>query len=296
MKNISRNLVLTVMLIPSVVLAAETELPQTTINKINDEFIDNYQINLSCSKGVAYPQVRLFAKGKNIYMLRDSNSSVGYSVAELKEPKSGEYYHSGGMRFFSSNLANTTDFYISAETLKKGEGELTVVLYRDIYKCDATLNTWPVSSAERAVEREIQAVVGAQKIEELKLQMLAILERAIHQRLMLDFKPPTTVPATSKAIYRITVSQKDGVIGSSVPVELSQDVSFNAEAANALKNLKSMNDLDLDKEAMKPIFKQMDEIGMSPDAIFFRNDSPLIVYIELNMTGEFVPVPKELRR
>ncbi|NVK01432.1 MAG: hypothetical protein HWE12_07810 [Oceanospirillaceae bacterium] len=280
-----------ILIVPPLALSAETDLPQTSIKKINEDFLDNYQVKLSCSRGVAYPQVDLFAKGENIFMLRDSNSSVGYSVAELREAGSGEYYHSGGMRFSSSNLANTNDFYISAETLKKGEGELTVVLYRDIYKCDAKLDTWSVNAAERAVEREIQAV-----IEELKLKMLAILERAVHQKLIQDFNPPTTAPATSKAIYRINISKKDGLIGSIVPLELSQDVSFNSEATRTLKHLKPMEDLELDKEASKLVYEQMEQTGMNPDSVFGVDDSPVTLYIELNMTGEFVPVPQELRR
>jgi len=299
MYNLGRSVLLSALIVPPLALSAETELPQTSINKINEDFLKNYQINLSCSRGVAYPQVDLFAKGENIFMLRDSNSSFGYSVAELKEPKSGEFYHSGGMRFFSSNLANTNDFYISAETLKKGEGELTVVLYRDIYKCNAKLDTWSVSAAERTVEREIQAVVEAQKMEKLKVllqfELLTIIERAVHRKVILDFQPPPTARSTSRAIFRFKISRKDGVIGSFVPVKLSLDVSFQIAAQNALEQLNSLNDLELDDVEFESMYKQMEQAGMDPSLVF-RNESPLTGYVELNMTGDFVPVPQEFRR
>ena len=222
MYNLGRSVLLSALIVPPLALSAEAELPQTSIKKINEDFLDNYQINLSCSRGVAYPQVDLFASGKNIYMLRDSNSSVGYSVAELKESKSGEYYHSGGMRFFSSNLANTNDFYISAETLKKGEGELTVVLYRDIYKCDAKLDTWAVSAAEDAVnvavekirlEAEEKARAEAKRInveaalssEERNNDVLNEIRSYIRMRLQLAWRIPSTARNGMSAVVAINL-------------------------------------------------------------------------------------------
>lgn len=331
MVEINKSLVFTMLFIPSAILAAETELPQSTINKINKQFLDDYQINLSCSKGVAYPKVMLFAKGRNIFMLRDSNSSIGYSEAELQELEPGEYYHSEGMRFINTGLGNANDFYISAETLQKGEGELTAVLYRDIFKCDATLNTWSVSAAERAVARERSAVEEAKRKEterkeqlrlemqrnrvtrsascgeellrqlpsddlDLKQQMLNLMECAVHQKLIQNFLVPETSRPNSKAVYKIKISKVDGSVVAAVPVELSQDISFNIEAAQALKRLNSMDDLELDEAVMESLAAKMEKAGRSPDEVFGGEDEPLVVYVELNMTGEFVPVPKKLRR
>lgn len=280
--------------------AAEVNLPQATIDKINQDFLDRYQINLDCSKGVASPQIKFFAKGKNVYMLRDSNSSLGFSVAELKEVKSGEYYHEEGLRFFTGNIANTTDFFMSAETLKKGEGELTVILYRDIYKCDAKLGTWAVEQAIGDVKKEKDALLNLEKrgaeAETIKGEFMRLIEQAVHRSVVASFIPPVGVKDDVRVTYKMVIRQSDGVVASLAPIELSQSVDFNAKAAEAFKSLQKLEQLKFDERAMEKLFERATAADLDEEDVFGRKGENIVVYIQLNGSGSFVPVPDNLRR
>lgn len=289
------------LLIVSVSLhAAEVNLPQATIDKINQDFLDRYQVNLDCSKGVAFPKVQLFAASRNVYMKRDSNSTLGFSVAELKEVEAGEYYHEEGLRFFTSNLANMSDFFVSSETLAKGEGELTVILYRDIYKCDAKLGTWAVERAIGDVKREKDALLNLEKrgaeAETIKGEFMRLIEQAVHKSVVASFIPPVGVKDDVRVTYKMVIRQSDGVVASLAPIELSQSVDFNAKAAEAFKSLQKLEQLKFDERAMEKLFDRATAADLDMEDVFGSKVEDIVVYIELNSSGSFVPVPENLRR
>lgn len=295
-----------VLLMVSVSLhAAEVNLPQATIDKINEDFLDRYQINLDCSKGVAYPQIKFFAKGKNVFMLRDSNSSIGYSVAELKEAKAGEYYHEKGFRFFTGNIANTTDFFISSETLKKGEGELTVILYRDIYKCDAKLNTWSVERAIQDVQdekgAEVEREAATAVADMMASKVISIMEKAIHKELTAHFLPPAGASDDVRVIYKLTASkQLKGKFNSVTAIELSQNLEFNTRAAEAFNSIHDLTGIKPDVAALDELDKVKQQFPVlqknaGKAALEARLNDGFTFYIELNASQTFVPVPEKFR-
>lgn len=281
------------LIVSSSLQAADVKLPQDTIDKINSDFLDSYHINLECNKGVASPQIKLFAKNERLYMLRDSNSSIGTYVAELREIESNEYYHEEGMRFREANIANTSDFFISSETLKKGEGELTVILYRDIYKCDAKLNSWSVQRAIQDVQDEKESLLN---IEKLKGEYMGLIEQAVHNSVITALTTPEGLRQDERAIYKLEINKSDGKIASVTSIELSQSAGFNAAALTAIHSLQSLQDIEFDEIAVKNFKERTIAADLSSSDILGEDSGNFVLYIELNAKRRFVSVAEEFRR
>ena len=234
--------------------AAEVKLPQATIDKINQDFLDSYEIELYCSQNVASPKFTFFAAGEYVYLLRDSNSNWGTSVAKLSQVEYGKYIHEEGMAFQDNELLPTTDIWISSETLSKGEGELSAVLYGDLYKCDAKISTLIVQDVVNAISIESAKLVKAQKPKRTESKSLSVnseaVARVIHDQAIPLFDPQPVFANSPEAVFNVTFSGKFGAVTNVKKHSSSGDWYFDYHAELALKSLTNIQNFFRD---VKPL-------------------------------------------
>jgi hypothetical protein len=275
------------LLVTSAALAAN--LPDDAVDDINDEFLDRYQVNYSCTKDRSSPTYELFSAGDALYLLRDSNSSLGYSIAELRDVDFGEFYHEEGLRYLTTGLESRTDFYVSKETLRQGSGELSVVLFGELFKCDATTSSYLVSDIDRMIEQKIAAL--SFDSQGFVSDFNRIVERTIFDWVMQEMRIPTDVRPEARAIFKFTSDfDSDGEVEFQ-SLLLSEDVQFNRRAFEAIGRLTSMDQLSALDEKLEPLMakapRDLEPSDVFPDVFEF--------YVEINATNEFVPVGRAWR-
>ncbi len=115
----------------------QTQKPVDIANK-NIEYLKNTHIEMECSKGLNSVNLVLFNSKQNLYLYRDSNSNMGTQIAayELDGTAVTELIEDRGLIFQQYSVNRVNDFYISSETLKKGKGKITAIIYNEFYSCD----------------------------------------------------------------------------------------------------------------------------------------------------------------
>ena len=122
-------------------LAIETE-NKPTIKEKNKSYIDQLYISVDCSKGLNSVTLKLFVSGGSIYLYRDSNSEMGTHFADHINNKENDevLILDSGIYFQEYKVNRIIDFFLSTETLKKGTGEITAIIYNEFYSCDVVVN------------------------------------------------------------------------------------------------------------------------------------------------------------
>lgn len=104
----------------------------------NKDYVDSVLLNMECSQGINTVHLNLFAKKGTLFMYRDSNSSIGTAIAVYKP--TDEDVSKNGIRYEDYNVNRINDVFVSKETIEKGKGEITAIIFSEPYNCDVSLD------------------------------------------------------------------------------------------------------------------------------------------------------------